>query len=222
MSNVASEALIAERLTVLRQRVDDAVEQPRNVSIIAVSKRHPAGAIEAAKNVGLVDFGENYAQELAAKADEIAPESVRWHFVGGLQRNKVKLIADAVYLWQSIDRLSLIQTLASKAPGAKILIQVNTTAEQQKSGCSIEDAPSLVDEAEMLGLQVLGLMTVGPTEAGVDPRPAFEALRELKDRLARPGLDELSMGMSADLELALAEGATMVRIGTDLFGPRPA
>ncbi len=228
-------AQIAERMQVLNQRIAAATDRPDDVSIIAVSKRHPAAAVEAARSIGLRDFGENYAQELAGKAVEVADtldgsggdqhgsdsDAIRWHFVGGLQRNKIKLIADSVYLWQSIDRLALVRTLADRAPGAKLLVQVNTTDEAQKSGCSVADAPQLVEEAENLGLSVRGLMTIGPTEPGADPRPAFEALRTLRDRLARPQLTELSMGMSGDLELALAEGATMLRIGTDIFGPRP-
>lgn len=217
-----AQLLIEERLDVLQQRISAATDRPGDITLIAVSKRHPVGAIEAAARVGLADFGENYAQELAQKASEVAAAPIRWHFIGGLQRNKIKVLADAVHLWHSIDRLSLVRTLAERSPGARLLIQVNTTEEEQKSGCRPDEASTLVGEAEQLGLRVMGLMTIGPTEPGADPRPAFAGLRDLKDRLARPELTELSMGMSGDLELAIAEGATMLRVGTDIFGPRPA
>ncbi len=212
---------IAQRLTVLRERIDAAADRPEGISVVAVSKRHPVAAIEAAAEVGVVDFGENYAQELADKAGEVQAKHIRWHFVGGLQRNKIKLLAGQVYLWHSIDRLALVRTLADRSPGARLLIQVNTTGEQQKAGCDPDETSSLVDEAASLGLHVAGLMTIGPTEPGADPRPAFARLRELRDQLDHPGLTELSMGMSGDLELAIAEGSTMLRVGTDIFGPRP-
>ncbi len=229
---------IAERVTIVRQRIESATDSPNEVTLVAVSKRHSVNAVLAGAAIGLVDFGENYAQELAGKAAELgqttaeastagddqseaitrAADAIRWHFVGGLQRNRIKTIAASVYLWQSIDRPELARTLAHHAPGARILVQVNTTGEAQKSGCAPDDASSIVDEAKSLGLQVEGLMTLGPTAAGEDPRPSFDALAELRDRLE---LRHLSMGMSGDLEVAIRAGATIVRVGTDIFGVRP-
>jgi uncharacterized pyridoxal phosphate-containing UPF0001 family protein len=138
--------------------------------------------------------------------------------IGGLQRNKVKLLAGTIHLWQTVDRASLVDEIAKRGPGDQILVQVNTTGEGQKSGCEPAAAAGLVEQARRAGLVVRGLMTVGPTSASSDPRPAFELLRSLALRCE---VDELSMGMSNDFELAVKEGATMVRVGSALFGPRP-
>jgi pyridoxal phosphate enzyme (YggS family) len=195
--------------------------------VLAVTKGHPLEVVELAARAGLVDLGENYAQELLAKATASAPggheghEAPRWHFIGQLQRNKVRQLAPWVALWQSIDRPELIDEVARRAPGAAVLIQVNATDEPQKGGCSPAACPALVERAAGAGLRVRGLMTVGPTEGpdgvGADPRPGFAVVRGLVDRL---GLDVCSMGMTADLEQAVRAGSTMVRIGTALFGPR--
>lgn len=184
------------------------------VDILAVTKTFPAEVARVAVAAGLVDLGENYAQEVAAKAPLV--EGARWHFIGGLQRNKVRRIAAHIALWQTVDRGDLATEIAKRAPGARILVQVNTTGEPQKSGCAPQDLADLVDGARNLGLHVDGLMTVGPT-SGADPRPGFAELRHLVDTL---GLTVCSMGMSGDLEAAVAEGSTMVRVGTALFGPR--
>jgi PLP dependent protein len=170
---------------------------------------------------GATDLGENRAQELVAKAgslrdalgDLAAPP--RWHFIGRLQRNKVRMLAGLVDLWHSIDRPELADPLARHAAGAHVLVEVNLSDEPQKGGCRPEDTPALVERLTDGGLVVEGLMTV-PAAAG-DPRPAFGALRELAARL---GLAQLSMGMTADFEPAIAEGATIVRVGSAVFGPR--
>ena len=146
---------------------------------------------------------------------------IDWHFIGGLQRNKVKQLGSLVSLWQSIDRSSLVTELATRVPGARMLVQVNTSGEEAKSGCDPDQTGELVGQARQAGLDVAGLMTVGPTPtegATPDPRPSFEMLRRLGEQYE---VDELSMGMSGDFELALAEGATIIRVGSVLFGPRP-
>lgn len=210
--------VLQARVAEIRQRIDEAGGSGRSVSIVAVTKTFPIEFVVAAQEAGLVDVGENYAQDLARRYGEAAALGLtpRWHFIGGLQRNKVKLLAGKVALWETVDRPSLVTEIAKRDPGAKILIQVNTTGEAQKSGCDPVEAPGLVTQAVDLGLDARGLMTVGPT-GGADPRPAFDALRELGQDI---GVPELSMGMSGDYELAVAAGSTMVRVGSALFGPR--
>ncbi len=162
------------------------------------------------------DVGESYAQELLAKVDAVeAP--VRWHFIGGLQRNKVRSIAPFVQLWQSVDRLSLAAEIARHAPGAAVLVQVNVSGQENQGGCPPERLSSLVDGCSDLGLEVRGLMAIGPQGTDAEVRAAFRRVRELADQ---HGLPERSMGMTGDLEAAVAEGSTLVRIGTALFGPR--
>ena len=140
---------------------------------------------------------------------------MRWHFLGRLQRNKVRSLAPWVGCWQSIDRPELGEAVAHRAPGARVLVEVNLAAEPAKGGCAPSAASALVDRLRALELDVAGLMTVPP--AAEEPRPWFAQLRDLGESL---GLPELSMGMTADFEIAVEEGATMVRIGRALFGPR--
>ena len=208
---------VVDRLELVNQRIEQAGGSSERTSVLAVTKTFPFEVAEVAASAGLLDLGENYAQELVAKADLLDRADVRWHMIGGLQRNKVKKLAGRVHVWQTVDRLELGAEVARRAPSAKIFVQVNTTAEPQKSGCSFAEAPELVGQCRELGLDVLGLMTVGPTD-GSDPSSGFAALRELALRVE---VDQLSMGMTADLEAAVAEGSTMVRVGTALFGPRP-
>ena len=141
------------------------------------------------------------------------------HFIGQLQTNKVRQLAGLVDVWESVDRPRLVAELARRAPGARVLVQVDTTGEEGKGGCPIADVPALVRTATDAGLAVAGLMTVGPTEGGPEAaRPGFRAVRALVDEL---GLTTCSMGMTADLDVALEEGSTEIRVGTALFGPRP-
>lgn len=210
-------ASINERLADTRQRIDQA-SNGRPVTIVAVTKMFPIEVSQAAVACGLHDLGENYAQDLAAKAETLSDLDIRWHFIGGLQRNKIKRFGSAVSLWQTIDRLELLDELAKRFPRAEVLIQVNTTGEGQKSGCEPGDAARLVEHGRQLGLNVRGLMTVGPTDTSVDPVPSFAGLRDLGEAI---GVPELSMGMSGDFERAVTEGATMVRLGSVLFGARP-
>jgi hypothetical protein len=183
-----------------------------------VTKTIGAARVREAMAAGATDLGENRAQELVAKAGEIAEVPAgpaRWHFIGRLQRNKVKTLARLVDRWHSIDRVELVDPLARHAPGARVLVEVNLSDEPQKGGCRPEDTSVLVDRLRGGGLVVDGLMTVPAAEG--DPRPTFAALREMGQSL---GLSALSMGMTGDFEAAIGEGATIVRIGSAIFGPR--
>lgn len=212
-------AVVAGRLGGVRRRIHDAGADPGEVTVVAVTKGFGPDAVAAAIEVGLDDIGENYAQEMLGKIDAMGPDTVaRWHMIGALQRNKVRGLAPHVALWQSVDRLAVGREIAKWAPGARILVQVNATGEDAKAGCRFDEVPRLVEELDALGLDVAGLMTIGPTDPDLDPRPTFEATASLAEQL---GLRERSMGMTGDLEVAVGSGATMVRIGTALFGPRP-
>jgi PLP dependent protein len=207
---------LADRLAALRDRIAAAGGDPAALTVVAVTKGFGPDVVRRAVDAGLVDLGESYAQELAEKAP-VAPAGVRWHFIGNLQRNKVRKVVDVVSTWQSVDRHELGEEIARRRLGATVLVQVNTTGEPAKGGCRPDEAAGLVADLAERGLDVRGLMAVGPTDPGIDPRPAFAALRSLVDRL---GLEVCSMGMSGDLEAAVAEGSTMIRVGTALFGPR--
>ena len=186
------------------------------MTIVGVTKGCDASAVHAAVGAGLVDLGESYAQEMVEKVE--AGPGVRWHWVGRLQRNKVRQVAEHVALWHSVDRVELGAEIARRAPGTAVLAQVNTSGEGTKGGCAPGDTAALVADLRAEGLDVRGLMTValrGPEGAA----ECFRTLRTLADDL---GLQERSMGMSEDLEAAVAEGATLVRVGTALFGPRPS
>jgi pyridoxal phosphate enzyme (YggS family) len=214
---------IATRLSDVRRRIADAARaagrEPSDVTLVAVSKEVDTAAVLEAAAAGQRDFGENRAQELRSKVGALAAgtEPLRWHFIGRVQRNKVKAVAASVALWHSVDRTEVGDVIARHAPGARVLIQVNVGHEEQKGGCPPEGAATLLDSLARLGLNVEGLMTVPPQLD--DPRPHFASLRELAMRLDLP---TLSMGMSSDFEAAISEGATVVRVGTALFGPRRA
>jgi pyridoxal phosphate enzyme (YggS family) len=216
-------APVADALGRVRDRIAAAAARarrdPATVTLVGATKTVPAERIAAALDAGLTDVGENRAQELLAKAPVLAshPHPPRWHFVGQLQRNKVAGLARWVTCWQSVDRIALGEVIARRAPGAQVLVEVNLGAEPTKAGCAPADAGGLVDGLRRLDLQVDGLMTVAP-QAG-DPRRWFAALRDLGATL---GLSELSMGMSDDYEAAVEEGATIVRVGRAIFGPRPS
>lgn len=222
---MARDLTLEERLDEVRGRIASAAPDPARLRLVAVTKGFDVDVVRAALAAGLVDLGESYVQELVAKAtaieDDVAagesPAS-RWHAIGRLQRNKVRKAAPFVALWHSVDRLSLGAEIARWAPGATVLVQVNTSGEDAKGGCAPPMAAGLVDGLVDLGLDVQGLMTIAPEGPPEAARPAFAAARELRDRL---GLSELSMGMTGDLEVALSEGATFVRVGSGLFGPRP-
>jgi pyridoxal phosphate enzyme (YggS family) len=210
------------RVAAVRDRIAAAGGDPAAVRLVAITKGFDADVVRAALDAGLEDIGESYVQELVGKAKELGTHDrereLRWHFVGRLQRNKVRKAAPLVSLWHSVDRLAVGAEIARWAPGAAVLAQVNASGEASKAGCGPSMAPALVDGLVDLGLDVRGLMTIAPAGPADAARPAFRAVRELAQRL---GLAELSMGMSDDLEVAVQEGATMVRVGRDLFGPRP-
>jgi pyridoxal phosphate enzyme (YggS family) len=213
---------VASRYREIRERVEraarDSGRDRDSVLIVGASKTVDLVRIRAALGAGLRDLGENRAQELAAKAPELGDldgGGPRWHFLGQLQRNKVRSVAPYVGLWQSVDRAELGAEIARRAPGARVLIEVNVAAEPQKGGCARATVGELADQLRAQGLDVRGLMTVPP--AAGDPRPWFAALRDLGEDLRLP---ELSMGMSGDFEAAVSEGATIVRIGRALFGDR--
>jgi pyridoxal phosphate enzyme (YggS family) len=223
---VTDGADIATRWRQVRARVDAACVKagraPSEVTIVAVSKLHPASSVREAAAAGATDFGENYAQELAAKRGDCGDLDVRWHFIGRLQRNKAKLVAGQVALVHAVDSLELAHELGRRAGGATqgILLAVNLAGEETKGGVPEAAVPEAAREiAGVAGVRLDGLMTMPPPVDDPETnRPYFEALRALRDRLSLP---VLSMGMSDDFEVAIACGATHVRIGTAIFGPRP-
>jgi pyridoxal phosphate enzyme (YggS family) len=207
---------LVDRLAVVQHRID-AVSGGRPVQIIGVTKGFSGDAVTEAMAAGLTDLGENYAQELVAKA-AVAP-AARWHFIGTIQRNKVAALAPLVTLWHTVDRVSVIDAISRHAPGAGVLVQVNLAGAANRGGCRWDEVDSIVATARQRGLDVRGLMGVGPAGPPADSRQPFVALARCARRL---GLTDLSMGMSDDLEVAIEEGSTMVRIGTAIFGPRVA
>jgi pyridoxal phosphate enzyme (YggS family) len=214
---------VRQRAEVVRDRIRSAGGDPDEVVLVAVTKAFGPGVMRVALDAGLADVGENYAQELVDKAAALGPDvlaagSARVHFVGRLQRNKVRSIAALVDLWQTVDRVELGTEIARRSPGASVLVQVNASREPQKGGCDLQEAPMLVDQLGSEGLDVAGLMAVGVADDDDATRRAFAAVTSMADDLDLP---VRSMGMSADLEIAVQEGATMVRIGRDLFGRRP-
>lgn len=206
---------IAERADELRRRIARAGGDPGAITLVAVTKGMGADVARSAVAAGLVDLGENYGQELLAKAAGCR-DRVRWHFLGAVQRRKVRDLAAVVHLWQGVDRLVAGQEIARHAPRAAVLVQVNLSGLPGRNGCRFEEAPALVDGLRGLGLDVRGLMAVGAPD---DPRPGFRRLARLAADL---DLRQLSMGMSSDLDVAVEEGSTMVRVGTALFGRRPS
>jgi pyridoxal phosphate enzyme (YggS family) len=211
---VIDAAAVAANVARVRQRITAA--GGTDVQLVAVTKGFGADAVAAVRAAGIDDLGESYAQELSNRSEAFS--GARVHFIGRLQTNKVRALAPLVAFWQSVDRGAVATEIARRAPGASVLVQVNVTGEAQKGGCRPEDVGALVGQCRDLGLQAEGLMAVGlggPAEAA---RPGFARLRHLVDEL---GLVQCSMGMSGDLEVAVQEGATMVRIGSALFGPRP-
>ena len=216
----------ADHLDSVKQRIACAAEQagrdPRDVTLVAVSKRHGPERVAEAHAAGCRDLGENYVQELVAKQEAVDLE-VRWHYIGGLQRNKCKQVVGRVALIHGVDSKRLADALSRAATSAEVvqdvLLQVNLGGESQKHGLPARELEALVHHVRSLpGLHLRGLMTVPPAVDDAEKnRPLFRRLAELAHTHE---LTDLSMGMSQDFEVAVAEGATLVRVGTDLFGRR--
>jgi PLP dependent protein len=221
-------AYVVDNLVAVRSMIRAAAERagrsPHAVTFVAVSKTFPAQAVLAARKAGHADFGESRAKELQRKADEVG-SGVRWHFVGRLQRNKVRDVVGAASLIHSVDRVPLAEAIAEQARRLgrvqRVLVQVNVGEDPEKAGCSAADAVGFVAKVRALdGLACEGLMTIPPMDT--DPRPLFAQLREVRDdvRARFPEVQHLSMGMTNDFEVAVEEGATIVRVGEAVFGPR--
>lgn len=220
--------LIQRGLCLVQERIARACERvgrdPKNVQLVAVSKTYSAAHVRAAYEAGQLLFGENYVQECVGKAQALSELALKWHFIGHLQRNKVKDILPVVDAVQTVDSQRLAETLSKAAEaqkkGQEIMLQVNVAEEPQKSGCTLKDLDALVAFVRAKkNLTLAGLMTVPPmNEDPKKSRPYFRVLREHAQRL---GIAGLSMGMSHDLEVAVEEGATLVRVGTAIFGARP-
>lgn len=223
---------IAQRLQQVRQRIRQAElaagRPPGSVRLLAVSKTHPAADIRCAWAEGQRDFGENYLQEAEEKARELADLAIQWHFIGRIQSNKTRLIATMFSWVHGLSTLKHAQRLNAQRPEhlppLNVCLQVNTSGEDSKGGLAPEDVAALLAQcAELPRLKIRGLMTIpAAAQTTAEQHPPLRRLRQLRDRLAseRLPLETLSMGMSADLEAAVEEGASIVRIGAAIFGPR--
>ena len=226
---------VPKRLAEIRERIANAAgragRQPADVRLIAVSKTHPIDAVRAAADAGQIDFGENKVQEALQKIAQSADTPLRWHLIGHLQSNKVRKAAGMVNVIQAIDSVDLLKRVDQAATEAgrnvDVLIQVDLALEDTKFGAPLAEVPAIARAAEACtAANLIGLMLLPPlAENPEDARPWFARLRAVRDELAASGvpagrLRELSMGMSHDFEVAIEEGATMVRVGTAIFGER--
>ena len=226
---------VPKRLAEIRDRIANAAgragRQPADVRLIAVSKTHPIDAVRAAADAGQIDFGENKVQEALQKIAQSADTPLRWHLIGHLQSNKVRKAAGVVNVIQAIDSVELLKGVDRAATEAgrtvDVLIQVDLALEDTKFGAPLAEVPAIAQAAEACtAANLIGLMLLPPlAENPEDARPWFASLRAVRDELAASGvpagrLRELSMGMSHDFEVAIEEGATMVRVGTAIFGER--
>lgn len=226
--------MVAENLKAVEQRVCDACKRAgrarEEVILIAVSKTKPVSMIEELLPIGTRDFGENKVQELCDKY-EVLPKDIRWHLIGHLQRNKVKYVVDKACLIHSVDSLRLAEAISQegqkKGITVPVLIEVNVAQEESKFGVSAEDTEELIREiAKLPNISIQGLMTIAPyVEDPEENRPIFRKLKKLYVDIQEKSIDNvnmnvLSMGMTGDYEVAIEEGATMVRVGTGIFGER--
>ncbi len=223
---------INQKIAAIQQQILDAESrfsrQLNSVQLLAVSKTRTANEIRLALQAGLSAFGESYIQEALEKIDQLQHENIEWHFIGRIQSNKTKLIAEHFDWVHSIDNLKHAKRLNNQRPDElpplKVCLQVNVSQEESKGGFSPELMPSVIAEFEMLPrLELSGLMTIPAPAGGFDEqRLPFQRLSQLRDQLAdeKWPLETLSMGMSVDMEAAIAEGATIVRVGTAIFGAR--
>lgn len=218
------ESVVRSRVDALRRLICEVRGDERAVRVVAVTKTFDESTFGMAARAGCDAVGENYAQELLDKLARLdgAP-TIPVHFIGHLQSNKVRALLPHVALWHTVDRVSIVDALGKEvsrgAVPARVLIQVNSTDEVQKSGCAPTDAAGLVARAQSVGLVVEGLMTMGPSDA--DPDTTRRAFRATAHLAADLGLAELSMGMTHDVRIALEEGSTIVRVGSGIFGERP-
>jgi pyridoxal phosphate enzyme (YggS family) len=228
MTDVAVSQHIAKLQDRIRIASQKCGRNPDEITLVAVSKTKPASAIRTAASAGLVDFGESYLQEALDKVQQLQDLPLCWHFIGPIQSNKTRPIAEHFDWVHSVDRLKIARRLSEQRPGhlppLKLCLQVNISGEASKSGASLDELPALASAVEDLpGLQLRGLMAIpAPSRDFEQQRRAFAPVREAMESMRRdlPRLDTLSMGMSSDLEAAIAEGTTMLRVGTDIFGPR--
>lgn len=219
--------MVAERLAAVHARIASAAartgREPAEVRLVAISKGHSVASIEKAYAAGHRDFGENRAEEMREKVP-LLPDDIRWHFVGTLQRRKAKLVRHDTWLLHSLDRTSLVRAWVRPAlPAPPVLLQVNLAREPQKHGALPEEVPDLLQAAVTAGLVCRGLMIIPPLpETPEASRPWFRRLAALATELrpTHPDLVELSMGMTDDFEVAVEEGATVIRVGRAIFGPR--
>ncbi|MBF7053446.1 YggS family pyridoxal phosphate-dependent enzyme [Halomonas sp. KAO] len=230
-----TEPAVSESLAAARQRLADALKAAgrpvADARLLAVSKTKPAAMIREAWHLGQRDFGENYVQEALSKQDELAElEGIVWHFIGPLQSNKSREVAERFSWVHSVDREKVARRLNDQRPASlaplSICLQVNISAESSKSGVSLAELPTLAEAVlTMPRLRLRGLMAIPAPAKGMEAQRAplarlREALEELRERFPEAPLDTLSMGMSDDLEAAVMEGATLVRLGTAVFGAR--
>ncbi len=210
---------VARRLAVVRSRIVTAGGDPERVRIVAVTKTFGPDAVRGALAAGLTDVGENYARELLATASASYPRPVRWHFLGAIQRRDVPRLAGVVAVYEGVDRLEEGEAIARHAPGAAVFVELGVSEIAGRPGIAPRDAGKLIDALRRCDLDVSGVMTVAPPGGGADALRSFRVTRQVADDF---GLAEVSMGMSDDLEAAVAAGSTEVRIGRALFGAREA
>lgn len=228
---------IADNIRAVRQRIDDACRRagrnPNEVTLIAVTKAFDSTRITEAVREGVCDIGENFVKELLQKREQVLDGNIRWHFIGHVQTNKVKSLVEVVHLIHSVDSYRVAQEVEKRASKVSrtvdVLLEINTTGEATKYGVPPEEAKALVKKiAPFEHVRIRGLMTIGPFSPDPEEsRPCFRKLRELSESIAAQSIENvemthLSMGMTNDFEVAVEEGATLVRLGTALFGPRSA
>ncbi len=210
-----------ERLAAIQERIERTAPDPAAVTLVAVTKGFGPEAVRTALAAGLVAVGENYADELVAKAAALADDpgpAPEWHYLGAVQRNKVPRLAPLVACWQGVARVEEGLAIARRHPGARVLVQVDVAGIAGRGGVPEDGVAALVAALREEPLDVAGLMAVGPPGPPEDARPGFRRVGRLADDL---GLAVRSMGMTDDLEVALSEGSTMIRVGRALFGDRP-
>ena len=229
--------MISENLSQIKRRIIEAAKRagrdPSGVRLLAVTKEQSDVTVAEGIQAGMTLLGENKVQEASSKIEALGRNGLEWHFIGRLQKNKVKFIFDLFDLIHSVDSLALAEAIHKTAQKIgscmPVLLQINISGEESKLGMDPLDLPKEIERvAKLEGVKIKGLMTIPPyTSDPENSRPYYARLRELRNtcsKLAVPGmeLDELSMGMSNDYEVAIEEGATLVRVGTELFGPRPS